>query len=1059
MASTTIQDDALLAAVSSTSTCTIAAVASLKDLLLSKDPHTTSSATASKPQTAKATRPARINTNGSTKIAGSAKAKKGEQDGYGELSEKEKASLATRVINATLKSLGEAAKAPSAPPSKISTPAAELARASARTALRRSSSSPMTPLCPRPLNRTSTSPIVTTKTTRAPPPPSISAGCLAAVECARVAFSALRTLQGVGGIALPELHLEAGMSSFVGKLIGLGMFDQAVKELRVLKRQLEGPLAPTKPTPTRVASTESHPSSRGISDLLDFHHVATSGQVLALIAMTQLQTLRILAAWKKPSHIEAAVPFLRSSRKTSPLNILLESARGDSTDKEKAARQLEVLSQLLFSFAPSVVPEEDETALEARLSVSPAVALEIQRLGLEARLQRWILTSYHGDVDKEVLGPLSRCLSAYVRRVRSQGVTSYTLCRGTFDAIHGLLELGGFAPRHSSRSPLAALYQTLETLGRESGRLGEAISWAARLRSMLDLQKDSAAKCCSMSAQLLSLHLREPEKYHDGDELLAEVVNGIQASMRGDTNELEELLANVCLVRKSAMNLLVVRSNTVPSQCRVRVSTKQLLETFVCQCPRFCLRWLGKPPASKSSSTKDFLRYEQRRQLLTKHISLVLDSALMVTKTLIEEGRVDWNTTDAGLADCLTLLEYLDDAKLSGPSTSYHVKISHFYYLNYRALKDDSAVADGAKAMEALRRSIDCIKYRSSEEKEKSQLIWKLERMADICRAQGRTAEALGALQSVRTSLVDDGALEVVAEALASRPPLLAWSSDDRAEALSRTLVAIAKLEHVHIDWTLDMSEAERAAVLEHRLHFVLVGATASQEDVTLAHPCIDSLLRIYYPTRFPVRRLRTLLHLLSINIDKPDTLADIRPQVNAAMGLIERKDLGEDVSLGEYLRYYQPLYISLVGLSEGYPNLDDLTRCLSDWQRLLTSESAKEDLDKSIDNTADFLRHLQSIADFARTMGEDAILTAALELSAKVTKALSWPGQDEHLKYDSYLASQYVNTGDYANAERILERSRVYIGEQPDTSVECLANFHLASAEYAVATGSFDQA
>ncbi len=640
-----------------------------------------------------------------------------------------------------------------------------------------------------------------------------------------------------------------------------------------------------------------------------------------------------------------------------------------------------------MSLTPSVAHEDDGTALEARFSIRPAAAFETQCVGLEARLQWWLLADHRGDVDKEILGPLSRCLSAYIRRTRSQGgVSSYSLCKAVFEAIHHLVEAGTTSPRLSSKAPLVAIYQTMETLCRETGRLDEAVSWAVLVRNALDPEKDSTAKCCSASAQLLSLHLKDPAKYLLDDALLAKVLGAIEGPMRGDVTELEELLMSMGYLRKSAMNLLFDRGGTAFAEHQIPESTKQLLETFIYQCPRFYLRWLGKPPASKSS-TKDFLRYEQRRQLMTKSIGLILDSALVVIKTLIDDGRIDWALMDAVLADCLTLLDYLDDAKLAGPAASYHVKISHFYYLNYRALKDSPVDADGVDAITALRRSVDCVKHRPKEEKEKSQLVWKLERIADMCKSHGHIAEALGALQSVRTSLVDDGTLQDIAQALTSQPPLLAWTADDNAAALSRALVALHRLEQVHLDWTQDMTEMEQAAVLEHRLHFVLAGGTKNKHDVTLAHPCVDSLLRIYYPTRFPVRRLRTLLHLLSINLDRPDVLADVSPQISAAIGLAESRDLGEDAALGCYLPYYQPMYTSLCGLSEGYPDLESLRRCLSDWDRLFTGAPSKDDLDKSVDNEAEFLAHLRSIADFARTMGEGDILIAALQLSGKATR------------------------------------------------------------------------
>jgi len=875
-----------------------------------------------------------------------------------------------------------------------------------------------------------------------------------------VAFASLRTLQSAGKVALPAFQLEAGMSSFVGKLLGLGLLDQAAKELRVLKRRLEVASATNIPKASaKAAAAETSVATRGFSDLLDYSEAKISHQTLPLIIASQIQALRILAASKKPTQIEAALPFLRSSCKYSPLALLLCSAKGSSTEKGKATRQIETLSQLLLAFTPSVSSADDEAALEPRLSISPTAAIELQRISLEARMHWWALAGHKGDADKDVLGPLSRCLSAYIRRSRSQGATSYKLCKATFNCIHDMVASNGLGASLSSKSPLGTIYQTLTALARESGQLEDAVFWATEAWKLVDPSKESAAKRCSASAQLLSLQLKEPSTYLHDDTLLSEVLDGIQGPLRGDTAELEELLLNVCFVRKSAMNLLASRTKHAPSaQSQISASLSDLLESFIWQCPRFCLRWLGKPPASKSS-TKDFLRYEQRRELLIKSIHLILDSALAVTKTRIDENRAAWDLMDSVLSDCLTLLDYLGDLKLSDPAASYHVKISHFYYLNYKVLKQDPAETAGVEALRALRRSIDCVKPRSAEEKEKSQLLFKLERLADICKALGRTAEGLTALQSIRTSLVDDGVLEAVATELASGPPIPAWTSSDKATTLSRTLTSINKLEQVHLDWALDMPETSRAAVLEHRLHLILLGPTNPEVEVGLTHPCVETLLRIYYPTRFPLRRLRTLLCLLSINIDKLDMVTDIRSQIDAVLGLTESKDLGEDTALADYLPHYQILYVSLTGLSQGYSRLEELVQCLSDWNSIVREEQTKEDLAKRIDNISEFLTHLQSIADFARTMGEDAILTTVLELSAKVTRVSSHSEQGEQLKYESYLAVQHVNAGNYVKAGQILDRSQLYVQQQDGISIEALACFHLASAEYAIARGRIDQA
>jgi separase len=405
---------------------------------------------------------------------------------------------------------------------------------------------------------------------------------------------------------------------------------------------------------------------------------------------------------------------------------------------------------------PSVSSKSDDEALEPKLSISPSASFDIQVLGLESRLQWWIIAGHKGDVDKDILSPFSRCLAAYMRRSGPTDEALYRICVDAFERIQVLVKHKNLTPAASFRSPLASVYQSLGALAREARLFAEAITWTKRLKALMRAGDDSEASRCSVSALLLSLQLKDASRFLESEDLLKDVIEGVQGVLKGDSAELEELLTNVGLARRSAMNILVAQGRNA----LVDDSKRNLLESLVLQCPRFCLRWLGKPPAS-NGSTKDFLRYEQRRQNLTKSVHHFLDSAFMVIKTLIDDQRVSWTQMDSVLGDCLTLLDFMGDISNaeSSSSSSHHVKISHFYFMQYTLLRQSTKDPRNPEPMRALRRSIECIKPRPSKEKEKAQLIMKLERMAEACKALGRVGEALGALQSIRSSLVDDGVL------------------------------------------------------------------------------------------------------------------------------------------------------------------------------------------------------------------------------------------------------------------------------------------------------------
>ncbi|KAL2155913.1 hypothetical protein VTH82DRAFT_655, partial [Thermothelomyces myriococcoides] len=665
------QADAVRSAVSSVASCTPAISALLKTLLL--PPKDSDSPTADDANTRPATKTsnsARSRTNTVSRAPSRrARATPTPAPDEGGLSVREKAALATHVVNATLKALGEAAK-PSSAPAPRPGQEDDLVKTATKNSIRRSTSAPMSPLQPRSLNRQASSPVAAAKHARSPSKSSssgTSTSLLATVECARVALAALRQLPASGKITLPDLQLESGISALVGRLISLNLQEQAVKELRILKKRLEGPSGSDAKKAGKPANPDTKSTAQVFSDLLDFGSAKASGPRLLLIITTQIQVLRVLAILKKPSAIEAVLPYLRQDQPSSPINLLLVAAREEGADTNKIARQMETLAQCLLSLTPNVSSKEDSTAQESRLSISPASALELQALALESRLHWWTLAKHKGDAEKDILVPLSRCLSAYMRRTSETPRSSYTVCSEIFNRIRQQLRAHGFHPAKGSKQPFASICQALATLARDAQQMSDAIMWATKLRDAMDPAAESIAKTCAVSAQLLSLHLKQPTKYLSDSQLLKEVVAGIQGPLRGDTAELDELLVNICAVRKSAMHYLLSLSRNGDGVSQPRPETKELLETFILQCPRFCLRWLGKPPGPQGS-TKDYLRYDQRRQLMLQYLPHVLDSAFMTIKTCLDQSRLAWDLMDSILGDCTTLLEYTGNTLTSDPS-------------------------------------------------------------------------------------------------------------------------------------------------------------------------------------------------------------------------------------------------------------------------------------------------------------------------------------------------------------------------------------------------------
>lgn len=1039
MASLDAKTEVVKAAVASTSSCTPATVVTLKELLLPvSEPKKTSraakGAAGAKPQTAEL------------------------------LGTREKTVLATHVINATLKALAEAAKPP--PPSTPSKRHESLRQAAGKRKLRRSASAPLSPLQPRTLNRVATSPSVVAKDAKPVPPPQ-SMRCLATVESARVAFACLRSVKGPLQDGQADLQLENGMAALVGKLLALGLHDQALKELRILKRRLDGPVAATAGRTGKAAPApaDSGPAAAGIADLLEFRG-SISKQTLPTITACQTQVLKLVAATKKPAHIEALLPAVQDSNPLSPINLLLRLAEGGDKEASKAARQMASLSKTLLSLSPSVSTSEDAVATEPRLSPSPAVAFELQVLAFRTQLKWWKLAGHQGSVDDEILPPFACCARAFVRRQTSDDRPVYRAFVTAFEGLMQIVRSQKHQPATSSKAPLSSIYQLLGSTAHAARQYDDAYRWLQSLRGFLCPESESFVRVCSVSARMLAAALKRSDMGSDIEQLLGNVTAALDGSLSGTVAELDELLESLSAARRSAVGLLTaILDPNAAAEPAVQVLGGPL-KAFILRFPRFVRRWMGTPP-SKEAGAKLVLQFDQRRQMVTRTVNQVLDGALMVLKCDIQVGSSQWQLMDDVLQHCAALLEPVADAALSTARTeqlgAYHVKISNLYFSQFLALRraPGRSKDESKQLLQALSRSIDAVKERPPADQEKAQLSTKLELFADLCKGAGRTDDALRTLRSICTNMAEDGVLSAVAAALATQPPAVAWATTDKASSLSRTLHSIARLDRSWNDWTFFLPEAERAAVLEHLMH--LSSDSASFELLRLHDPSLTALLRIYTLDKYPIRRLRVLLHLFYQNIGEGDEVDEVATHVDQALQQLH-KDTAEDAALSHYmphLRAYHGLIVALADSGSGLA-VAAVGESISAWRAMAQPCQTREALYAVIDNPDDLLDHLQSLSRLAGLRGENQLQLSVSELSITLAASVADGGASAHdslILNHSQLAAQYITIGRYTQALEALEQTKSLIERHEGVSRRVVADFYLSQIEYYSGIGSFDEA
>ncbi|KAF4992853.1 hypothetical protein FDECE_13583 [Fusarium decemcellulare] len=1049
MASSQAKADAAKAALASTATCTTATVVTLKELLLpdaetsSTTPHTSSRATGRTTGNPKAKK-------GGT---GRTQAAKASDD---QLSTKDRAALATHVINIAIKSLNEATK-PATPstPSKRQPSHGDLRKAAAPRTLRRSLSAPLSPLQPRTLNRVATSPSISSKT--ASQPMAQSTGCLATVECARLAFACLRSIMGPIQPTQTDFQLENGMSAFIGKLLSLGIQDQALKELRILKRRLDGVSNKT-PKP---ASTESQTATQIIAELLDYDE-AVPDNLLPAITTCQVQVLRWISHSKKAAQIEAALPYLEETHPSSPIKLFERMGARDKKETQKAARQLASLSQTLLALAPSVSSKEDQVATEPRLSPTPRAAFKLQVLCFKAQLRWWKMAGHRGSVDDDIMSPFARCVRAFTRR---QNGATYDTISTSFNELMELVGTQKSQAKASSSSPLASIYQLLGVAAQTDRQYGAACHWFQILKDILDPEQESTTYIFSVSARLLAALLKQAKYDSKTEQLIQEIIECLDGSLTGSITELNDLLESLSVARRSAVGLLVNKMSQSKVESKALNSVLDPLKTFIMRFPRFSRRWLGASPG-KDATAKTLLQYDQRRQVLMQTMSQILDGALMVLNGEIQSNSIAWKPMDEVLWDCSKLVESVLDPTVSVSRTeqlsTYYIKISSLYFARYNQLRKDIGKSKQIhkEVLQSLSRSIEMIQDRPMAQQEKAQISTKLELFAELCKAANRSNDAIRTLRSICTNMIEEGALVKVTTALTSQPPSIAWSSDEKAETLSRTLRSIAKVDQSWNDWAFFLPEGERAAVLEHLMQ--IVGETAARsEPLKLHDPSVQALLRIYTPDRFPIRRLRVLLQLLFQNIGEENVMEEIGNLVDETLQLLDNKKHGEDGSLVRYIQHLRTYHnsVSALAVTDVPFPVATMRDAISSWKSMTESCNSRAELCERIDNPEGLVTYLQSASQFASLRGENRLQLEILELSAPLSKILAEPTYNNVILSHTLLASQHLNIGHFSEAKKTLEATKDLLDQAEGASRGLVAGFHLAQAEYYSGIGSIEEA
>ncbi|KAI0999160.1 Separin [Podosphaera aphanis] len=1060
MASTEEKVQSIHAAISSLSPEN---VATLNELLLPKDPLPK----ATKQKSAAASR-GKIQVNPGKKTKGlTCNTSLRNHEISDRLTVKQRSTLATEVINASLKILSQAIKATTFSPNQRQNPK-EITSAVKESNASRLNSLHQSPLQPRRLSKAASSPSISAKASRSSNASSISnSEYRSTAECARISFACLRILQASNtqDVNLPPLQLESGMSILVGKLISLGMHDLATKELRILKRRLV--LSDMK----RVDAAKDT-----LANLIDFGESTFTGTRLGLVITTQLQTLRIITMSKNPRYFESVLTFLRSNSLSSPARLLLAASESTEEPKqrEKIARQMQSLSETLLSLCPSISLSDDTLTTDLRRAVSPTHAIQIQSLALHYRYLWWDFAGHKGDMIIEILEPFFRCLSAFARRSKASSSETYFTAVEAFNSLKQITA-NRFLPSEVSRSVMVGIYNTLASLAKNNHQIDVAIKWTDQTYQLIKASKVSEAKLLSAIARLVSLQLQSSTRRPEEEEQLLILLDNLQCPFKGETSEIEELLVDLSYARKAALSFLCQRHVSPEISANANDGLFQMCESLVFLYPRLSLRYLGNQP-NQNTNSKELARYEHRKYFISKLSIHAIDSALFVVKAKLSEGKSTWEILDSRLQDCTSLVNCIDfqfsdrstQNKELTPKSSYRVKISNLYYSLFLNMMKKVDSPKDIKLIRVLRRSIASVQNGSSDEKKAAFLMTKLERLAELCKDAGRYDELFKTLCILRDEMIADGVLSLVTKRAASRSLKDVWSDTRETAMLGRTIHAIVKaqLKHaksiaqvslVNESWPIE----DRSIILEHQLEYLCRQPTSNQKIINeLQIIAFQELLCLYDRSRYPIRRIRVLLRLSMMSLShESEELRTARCELDQQ--LIENQSVKdtEDEGLFNYLTHYKTMSKASREIDKAKPCLEIIKEVLTAWSSLSRSSRSLVELNSQIDDAPGLLTFLQTLAEWLQVRGFDRTRLEALQLIIDINLICDTIFNPDELVINFLnLGTQWLRLGYSGQAKLALDRAKNYLQRSGISSYTKL-QFYLSLCEYSLAGGNLNEA
>ena len=1002
------------------------------------------------------------------------------------LSSRDKFKLATFVANNSLRVLTSIAQSSPRSPTKLNTPLSK--HASVQTHTGDLGAHLQVPLRSLPVNQVMSSAEERCSEARSWPatPEGKASGLLATAKCGSVAFAILRSIdaQKLSEIQVAHLQLEQGMSVFIGKLITLGLYEMAVEELQILRSRLEilEALSTLGNTSTRLAGKSSTQVPKGstgesLPDLLNFHNIKAKGQSLDLMITSQFQVLKVISAKRNANAVEAAIRYLDLDWPSSPTSFIERQIdQRHPQTSVKAVQQFESLSRILFQLCNG--PRSGEQHRMSNKSICPSVEFQIYVLATKIRLKWWKIAQHQGDASKEIVRPFEKCLASFRQRSSLTVKENYLLFQEQGERLLTYLHDLRGSPVRNVEQALSEIQLMLANGAQESSQFKDADRWLNESRQTLLLLAPTSQICVLMCRQA-SLYVRLQARGESKHTILSEMTDLstlLEHDMGASPKEISEIMTELNAFRKTL--LAMVRTHY---QKPISAEDKSLdllvpCSKILCSAIKFISDVIGKLQKGKDRETHSEPQLSMWN-LILQIVDPFIESLAMLAKLSMACSPKHWGSIDAGLQCSIALARNSDSdfnykgsiPNVRSSTTSCLVSISNAYWCRF--LNQRKSSASHSELQDLLAASIEAVSDQTTSVQDAALLSVKLEKQASLYESSNEYFKAAETHANITKTLIANGSVSSAAEAAAQDSLSVVFKKTAVFSVISRSLGSYATAttsettEVLSVQSILDFKElsiVERGLILEHQLaaHSSIMSSRGySAKGLKAMNQLASTLLSLYNPGEYPIRRLRVCLKLVQLNSGHSlDFNQRIQEQLlwnptNNEEGFSP----GQDVGLQRYYNHLCTRRNLYAELSAKVPNPKCLDHLLDAWYNLLQQSHDWPALELCVDDIADWMLQLRALVQILDLKGLELQRFSALQLLVKLYEMADPIQLANLIPTFTALGVQVARLGYSGSAGLIFRQAQRYMSTMT-TSTQDTIGWHLAYAEYLVSIGNHDK-